>query len=405
MRLLHTSDWHLGRSLHRTDLRSAQEAFLDHLVDTVRSEGVDVVLVAGDVYDRAVPSLDAVGLCEDALFRLQGAGARVVAISGNHDSALRLGFGSRLLDAAGVHLRTRPAELATPILVDGVAVYAVPYLEPAAVRHRLDEWFERPAGGPAGDPGADPGHAGVLGRALAAVRADRARRNVPQALCLAHAWVAGGSGCESERDISVGGVGSVPPEVFAGFDYVALGHLHGPQEVRETVRYSGSPLAYSFSEAAHRKGSWLVELGPGGPARAHFVAAPVPRRLSVLRGELADLLESAAHRDREGDYLSITLLDQVRPQAAMERLRARFAHLLALDWQPPEGPADSRSYRERIVGRSDVAIARSFIDHVRGSQITPAEDLLLQGALEAGRTEPGSDPAGDGPDQDAEAVA
>src|ERR1700722_3626606 len=143
MRLLHTSDWHLGRSLHRADLRAAQSAFLDHLVDTVRAEKVDAVLVAGDIYDRAVPSVDAVELCEDALLRLNATGARIVLISGNHDSARRLGFGSGLLDQAGVHLRTRPGALARPVLLeDGhgpVAVYGIPYLEPDAVRGELPD--------------------------------------------------------------------------------------------------------------------------------------------------------------------------------------------------------------------------------------------------------------------------
>ncbi|HVT66910.1 MAG TPA: exonuclease subunit SbcD, partial [Trebonia sp.] len=138
MRFLHTSDWHLGRSLHRADLREAQAAFLGHLVETVRSERVDAVLVAGDVYDRAIPPLDAVALYDDALIRLREAGARVILISGNHDSASRLGVNSALIDASGVHLRTRAAGLAEPVMLrdaDGdVAVYGVPYLEPALGR-------------------------------------------------------------------------------------------------------------------------------------------------------------------------------------------------------------------------------------------------------------------------------
>src|SRR5690349_15233592 len=141
MRLLHTSDWHLGRSLHRADLRDAQAAFLDQLVETARAEQVDAVLVAGDVYDRAGPSVDAVELCEQALVRLRETGARVVLISGNHDSARRLGFGSRLVDAAGVHLRTRVAGCADPVLLQDaagpVAVYGIPYLQPEAVRGEI----------------------------------------------------------------------------------------------------------------------------------------------------------------------------------------------------------------------------------------------------------------------------
>src|SRR5271167_3305945 len=164
MRLLHTSDWHLGRSLHRADLRAAQSAFLDHLVDVARAEKVDAVLVAGDIYDRAVPPVDAVELCEDALLRLHDTGARIVLISGNHDSARRLGFGSGLLEKAGVHLRTRPGALARPVVLTDihgpVAVYGVPYLEPDAVRDELP-----PAG--SGDGTAPRGHAGVLGHAVA----------------------------------------------------------------------------------------------------------------------------------------------------------------------------------------------------------------------------------------------
>ena len=141
MRLLHTSDWHLGRSLHRADLRAAQSAFLDHLVDVARAEKVDAVLVAGDIYDRAVPPVDAVELCEDALLRLHDTGASIVLISGNHDSARRLGFGGGLLEKAGVHLRTRPGALARPVVLEDahgpVAVYGVPYLEPDAVRGEL----------------------------------------------------------------------------------------------------------------------------------------------------------------------------------------------------------------------------------------------------------------------------
>ncbi|MFY9846103.1 MAG: exonuclease subunit SbcD, partial [Trebonia sp.] len=160
MRLLHTSDWHLGRSLHKADLREAQERFLDHLVETARAERVDAVLIAGDVYDRAVPPVDAVALCEQALVRLRDTGARVVVISGNHDSARRLGFSSALIDASGVHLRTRPATLAEPVLLRDdhgpVAVYGVPYLEPAV-----------------GLPGFDGprAHPAVLGEAAARIRA------------------------------------------------------------------------------------------------------------------------------------------------------------------------------------------------------------------------------------------
>jgi exonuclease SbcD len=272
MRLLHTSDWHLGRSFHREDLLSAQARFVDFLVDTVRSEGVDAVLVSGDVYDRALPPVDAVALCDDALRRLAATGARVVLISGNHDSARRLGFGAGLIDAAGIHLRTDVAAAHRPVLLEDragpVAVYAVPYLEPDAVRAEL---------------GCDDrSHAAVLGAAMTRVRDDLSGRPDSRSVVLAHAFVVGGEPSESERDISVGGVPSVPHSVFDGVDYAALGHLHGAQRLSDRVRYSGSPLPFSFSEEHHTKAMLMVELGaapgrPGAGLGSAHAGAPTSR--------------------------------------------------------------------------------------------------------------------------------
>ena len=376
MRLLHTSDWHLGRSLHRADLRAAQETFLDHLVDVVRTEKVDAVLVAGDIYDRAIPPVDAVQLCEDALLRLRDAGARVVLISGNHDSARRLGFGSKLFDVAGVHVRTRPAEVATPILFEDrhgpVAVYGVPYLEPAAVRAEL--------------PGSADGHAGVLGHAVSRIAADAGSRGIERRVVVSHSWVTGGSVCESERDISLGGAGQVPSLLFDGFSYVALGHLHGRQALAGNIRYSGSPLPYSFSEATHRKGSWLVELDAVGTVQAELVPAPVFRRLNGITGTLADLLGSSAYDQYEQDFVSVVLTDPVRPEGAMDALRTRFPHILVLAYEPSGVVADGLGYRARVAGRDDLSIAAEFVRHVRNAPATDGERALLRSAFDAVRS-------------------
>ncbi len=388
MRLLHTSDWHLGRTLHRADLAKEQAAFLDGLVQTVRSERVDVVLVAGDVFDRAVPSVQAVGLYDEALFRLRDAGARVVVTSGNHDSASRLGVGARLVDAAGVHVRTRPQDCAVPVLIPDehgeVAVYGLPYLEPEAVRAMLPP-------DPGGSVEEPRGHAGVLGRAMDCVRADLATRQA-RSVVLAHAWVHGGAGSDSERDITVGGVAAVPAAVFDGIDYTALGHLHGSQVLRPGLRYSGSPLAYSFSEAAHVKGSWLVELDAGGLGVVVQIPSPPARRLSALAGTLPDLLTSPTHSTVEGDWMSIVLTDPVRPEEAMTRLRLRFPHVLVLEWRPEGAVADGRSYGARVADRDDLEVAAEFVRHVRtggsGDATGVADDderALLRQALEAGR--------------------
>ncbi len=392
MRLLHTSDWHLGRSLHRADLHGAQAAFLDHLVETVRAERVDAVLVAGDVYDRALPPVDAVDLCGDALRRLRDAGARIILTSGNHDSAKRLGFGADLIDAAGVHLRTRVGDVGTPVLLADthgpVAVYAIPYLEPAVVGGELPEL----EGHSCDDEAPTRGHAAVLGRAMAAVRADLADRPGVRSVAMAHGWVTGGARCESERDITVGGVGAVSASLFDGVDYAALGHLHGPQTLAPHLRYSGSPLAYSFSEAGHTKGSWLVELGAAGLSRVEFVEAPVERRLSAVTGTLAELLVDPQFENQTADYVTATLTDAVRPAAAMERLRARFPHILVLSWEPVGAIADARGYAERVRGRSDLDIATDFVAHVRGAAASEGEAVLLERAFESVRIVDDADP-------------
>ena len=416
MRFLHTSDWHLGRSLHRADLREAQAKFLDHLVETVIAERVDAVLVAGDVYDRAIPPVDSVAHYEDALARLRAAGARVILISGNHDSARRLGVNSALVDAAGVHLRTRPGRLAEPVILNDehgpVAVYGVPYLEPAV---GLPEDGRPAAGQTDTDTGANTGsdtdtqlvprqrsHASVLGEATARIRVDAAARGMTRTVVMAHAWVAAGSTDEerkdaaqrqqsgSERDISVGGIGYVPAALFDGFSYVALGHLHGQQTLTEQLRYSGSPLPYSFSEKHHKKGSWLVEVGIDGKTRVERVPAPVYRRLAELTGRIDDLLTSAEHAGHEDDFLALTLTDTARPDAAMDRLRRRFPHVLTLDFKPEGVTPDQRSYRERVKGRDDLTVAAEFVRHVRNTDATQPERELLETAFAAAR-----DTAGD----------
>lgn len=376
MRLLHTSDWHLGRSFHREDLLGSQARFVDFLVETVRSERVDAVLVSGDVYDRALPSVDAVDLCNDALRRLAATGTRVVLISGNHDSARRLGFGADLIDAAGIHLRTDPAGAGRPVLLedgDGdVGVYAVPYLEPDAVRGQLG-CEER-------------SHHAVLGAAMARVRADLADRPGARSVVLAHAFVTGGEASDSERDISVGGVSSVPAATFAGVDYTALGHLHGAQRLADEVRYSGSPVAYSFSEEHQTKGVLLVELGdrPGAPVSVEHLPTPVVRPLARVAGQLDDLLTGDRWERLTGHYLQVTLTDSVRPREPMERLRTRFPHVLVLGFAPQGAAADNRSYAARLRGRDDLQVAGDFVEHVRSAP-DPAESALLADAFEAVR--------------------
>jgi exonuclease SbcD len=372
MRLLHTSDWHIGRSLHGTDLLVEQERVLGGLADVVAAEQVDVVLVAGDVYDRAVPSADATAVLDRVLMRLRSAGAAVVLTPGNHDSARRLGFASGLLAVSGVHVRASTPRLDEPVLLSDehgdVAVYGLPYLEPEVARHELALHDAR-------------SHEAVLAAAMERVRADLVLRPGMRSVVLAHAFVGGGVASDSERDICVGGVDLVPASVFDGVDYVALGHLHRPQSISPRVRYSGSPLPYSFGEAGHDKQAWLVELDGRGLSDVRAVPLPVPRQLTVLTGELEALLADAAHAPVEHHFVSARLTDPVRPVDPMRRLQARFPHCVHLEWIGGAEAADGRSYQERLAGRSDLEVAGEFVRHVRGQDAGAAERELLGRAL------------------------
>lgn len=372
MRILHTSDWHLGRSFHREGMLTHQATYLDHLLEVVASERVDLVVVSGDVYDRALPPVDAVLLADDALVRLAASRAAVVLTSGNHDSARRLGFSSRLIDAAGVHIRTDATGVGTPVLLGDehgpVAVHGLPYLDPSAL---VEPWSL---------PGRS--HEAALGEAMRRVRRDLAARPGVRSVVLAHAFVAGAQPSDSERDISVGGVSMVSTSLFDGIDYTALGHLHGRHVLTDTVRYSGSPLAYSFSEADHLKGSWLVELDAAGFTGAHFLEAPVPRPVARLSGGLESLLTDPALARHEQSYVEVTLTDAARPSRAMDRLRLRFPHTLVLRFAATT-PRLGSLPAAQTHARTDHDIALDFMTDMRGGPPDEAETSLLWSAVDA----------------------
>lgn len=375
MLLLHTSDWHLGRSFHGVGTLEAQRRFAEQLCATVAEEAVDVVLVAGDVYDRAMPNVDVVNLFDEILARLNATGVHVVITSGNHDSATRLGFGGRLLASAGVNLRTRVADLDTPVLLplgDGgqLAIYGIPYLEPRLVAEELGV--------------GDPSHFTVTEAAVQRIRANLATQPAgTQSVVLAHTFASGGITSASERDLAIGGVGAVPLDLFDGFGYAALGHLHGRQKLSDNVRYSGSPLPYSFSEARHQKGAWLVNMGGSGVDEVRAVDWAPERKLSILRGRIDDLLNDDRFAAFTDDFCQITLTDNEHPALAMERLRTRFPLTLVLMFEPENtrqtGP---QSYGERIAKATDeLELCCGFLDHVRQRGADDDERRLLRLAL------------------------
>jgi exonuclease SbcD len=375
MRLLHTSDWHLGRTFHGQSLLADQELVLTALADLAVEHRVDAVLIAGDLYDRAVPSPESVQCATRVLARIRAAGCSIIVISGNHDSAPRLGAFADFLAAGGLHLCTAAARVGEPVLLSDpagpVAFYPVPYLEPDLVR---GVW-ELPA--PAS-------HQHVLTRALDQARADLAGRPAGiRTVVLAHAFVVGASPGGSERSIAVGGVESVTADIFNGFDYVALGHLHSAQVITDRIRYSGSPLPYSFSEAGQQKSVWLVDLDAAGAVETRRLDLPTVRRLATARGTMADILSRG--RDLADAYLSVELTDATRPLDPMRRLREVFPHTLVATWVP-DTPSGTLSNRRVPTGRrTDTVLVTDFVRSARGTEPTARERMLLQDAIAAER--------------------
>lgn len=370
MRFIHTSDWHLGRSLHSVGMIDAQAQFLDWLVDLVRAESVEAVVVSGDIYDRALPSPDTVELLSDAVTRLVDTGAQVVLASGNHDSAIRLGFAAGLLERAGLHIRSHVDGIGRPIRVGDAVIHPVPYLEPSLVTSALGVQQAT--------------HADVLRAALAHLP-QVTLADPRQTVVMAHAFVAGSVTSASERDISVGGVSAVPAAIFQPFGYAALGHLHRPQWVSDQVRYSGSPWAMDFGEAGEAKSVSVVELRDGIPlVQVH--ETPVVRPMAVLRGLLDDLLTDRAHAWAEDAWCQVHLTDPLRPTGAWDRLRRRFPHLLDLRFDPQGVVIESIRYAARTRGgRSELEICLDFLTHVRGVSATDQERAALASALDATR--------------------
>ncbi len=321
MKFLHTADWHLGRSFHGLSLLDDQAHVLDQFVELAITERVDAVLIAGDVYDRAVPPADAVALLDEVLSRLVvDAGIPVIVIAGNHDSAERIGFGGRILAPHKLTLRGTLDHLQPVVLRDAygeVAFHPLPYVDPGYARAL---------------PGAAQvsGHQDAMNHVVSLIRANQraGQRNV----LVGHAFVAGCSESESERPLSVGGSGMVGADSFGGFDYVALGHLHRPQALgaEQRVRYAGSLLKYSFSEVDHAKSVALVELGQQGEVAVTPVALAPRRDVRIVTGTLNELLtrpDATASRD---DYLCAQLTDTTPPLEPMARLREVYSNMLEL---------------------------------------------------------------------------
>ena len=321
MKFLHLADLHLGKRVNGFSMLEDQAHILRQILAILDNEQPDGVLIAGDVYDKSVPSVEAVGLLDGFLTELRARGVQVLLISGNHDSPERLAFGGRVMDSCGIHISpVYDGALAPVTLQDAfgpVHVWLLPFVKPAHVRR----WF----------PDADiESYTDAVAEAVAHMDIDAAARNV----LVTHQFVTGGTRSGSE-ELSVGGTDNVDSGVFAPFDYVALGHLHGAQHIgRETIRYSGSPLKYSFSEARQHKSVTVVTLGEKGDVQVRTVALTPLRELREIRGSYDELTARSfyEHTTYRSDYLHLILTDEQDVFDAMSRLRTIYPYLMTLDY-------------------------------------------------------------------------
>jgi len=373
MRILHTSDWHLGRQFHNVSLLEDQRHALEQVLAIIRERQVDVVLVAGDIYDRSVPPAAAVELLDQTVHGIcHGLGVPLIMIAGNHDGPQRLAFGARQLAGAGLHVFGPLQKELQPVTLDKdgveVAFYPLPYAEPATVRQvfgvevaSFDE---------------------AQGFLLEQVR----QHNGLQRPCvvIAHCFLAGGEVSESERPLSLGGADQVAPERFRDFAYAALGHLHGPQQRgAEHVRYSGSLLKYSFSEERQRKGVTLIELDAERNTRIEQIPLVPLHDMRTLEGSLAELL-AAGQRDRHrDDYLLVRLTDSHAILDVMSKLREVYPNVLHLERPGLMARGEALQVGRERLKQGALAMFEDFFDQVAGQQLSSEQRTIVAASIEA----------------------
>ena len=372
MRLIHTSDWHFGKRFLETDLIPLQAQFCDWIVDLVTQDKIDGVLIAGDLYDRSNPKEDAVDLLDEVLHRISAAGASIVAISGNHDSAERLHFGTRFMSGSGLTISTERREVSriapptTLVARDGsqIEILPLPYLDPQRVA-MLD--------------GAKRDHESVLRAVIDNQVANL--RNPSLTIAMAHAFVVGGTTSESERALTVGGTGAVPADLFGAFGYTALGHLHKPQLIGDgTLAYSGSPMSYSFSEE-HQKKIRIIEVTDAGITTSDL-PIDVGRPVVTITDSFDNILNASKYDAHKDSFVRVLINDKNFKIGAMEAVRQRFPHILDLQQIAitQQGALRMEQYGD-FAKKSEEQVVGSYIEETFEDGISEFEQTFINDAL------------------------
>ncbi len=359
MKFIHTSDWHIGRQFHNVSLLDDQRHVLDQIVEHIKTERVDAVIIAGDIYDRSIPPAAAVSLLDEVLNTIcTELGVPVLLIPGNHDGAERLRFGSKQLRLAGLHIIGDLNQITQPIVLNKngceVSFYGIPYNDPESVRNHFSAEVSSH----------DEAHQ-FLVEQINTIKTDSTVN-----VLISHCFLDGAEESESERPLSIGGADRVSVEPFKAFDYVALGHLHNPQHKGEKhIRYSGSILKYSFSEQRQQKGVTLVELNQAGlKTITHLPLTPL-RDMRILEGDLETLLQQGATDPNNQDYLLIRLTDQNALLDPMTKLRQVYENVLHIEktWLQDSG---ALQVNREILKRGELEMFQDFFKQVSGNDLT-----------------------------------
>ncbi len=372
MRILHTSDWHLGRQFHNQSLLEDQRYALQQICTIVAEYQVDVVIVAGDIYDRSVPPAAAVELLDETIDRIcHDLKVPMIMIAGNHDSPERLGFGARQLATAGLHvagtLWKKPQKIVLQDRHGGkVAFYPLPYVDPATVRnlHATDVTT----------------HEEALSYLIDLIHTER-DREIP-AVVIAHCYLSGGESSESERPLAVGGVEYVSPQLFDGFSYAALGHLHGSQfRGAEKIRYSGSPLKYSFSEEQQKKSVTLLDLSSQNNLSIKKIPVNPKKNMRTLNGTLEEILHAGSSDPHREDYLRIQLTDTQAILDIMNKLRDVFPNVLHLERPGLLAHRSLKIDREQLK-RGELSMFHDFYQQITDENLTTEQEKIISQEIE-----------------------
>jgi len=368
MKFIHTSDWHIGRQFHNVSLLEDQQHVLKQIIDYVKQESVDALVIAGDIYDRAVPPATAVELLDDILNQIcSQMDVPVVLIPGNHDSAERLSFGSRQLNHAGLHILGDLEKVTEPVVIENgkesIHFYGIPYNDPEHVNDHYDQKLANH----------DEAHAYLVDKIKSSL--DDKNTNV----LISHCFIDGGEESESERPLSIGGADRVSTEHFKIFDYVALGHLHGPQyKGEEYIRYSGSILKYSFSEQHHKKAVTLVETEKC--QLKGFTQLPLKplRNMRIIEGEIETIIEQGKTDPQSDDYILVRLTDTHAILNAMGKLREVYPNVLHLEKPGIMATNENHELQREKLKASEIDMFRDFFNQVSGRDLTDDQDTALQ---------------------------